>query len=116
MVRKATVEYRDNNKNVIGKAETHHILLPDEKHENIRMYAKVVLKPQSEIVFHQHVGETEPYYVLSGKGIFTDNDKTKTEISAGDVCLIENMQFHGIENTSKDEDLVFMALIYQVRD
>ena len=80
---------------------------------NVRMYAKAVLKPGAKIAWHQHTGETEPYFILSGHGIFTDHDKSRTEVSAGDVCLIQEGQFHSIENAS-EEDLAFMALIYAV--
>ena len=61
--------------------------------------------------YHQHVGNTEPYFILQGKGIFIDNDGSRTEVGPGDVCCIEVGQSHGMENAS-DEDLVMMALVY----
>ena len=39
------------------------------------------------------------------KGIFIDNDGSRTEVGPGDVCCIEVGQSHGMENAS-DEDLV----------
>ncbi len=113
MVRKAVFERKENVGNVQGIAEMHHVIAPEDAGGNVRMYAKAVLKPGAKIAWHQHTGETEPYFILSGHGIFTDHDKSRTEVSAGDVCLIQEGQFHSIENAS-EEDLAFMALIYAV--
>ena len=57
------------------------------------------------------MGETEPFYILEGHGTFVEDDGTRVEVGPGDVCLIEPGQSHSMENNS-DEDLVFMALIY----
>lgn len=113
MIRKEIIEKKENQKNIRGKAEIHHILTGEELNDNIRMFAKVVLKPCASIIWHQHKGETEPYYILSGNGVFTDSDQSEIPVKEGDVCLIENMQYHGIRNISDVEDLVFMALIYK---
>ena len=40
-----------------------------------------------------------------------DHDGSRIEVGPGDVCYIEVGQSHGMENNS-DQDLVFMALIY----
>ena len=61
--------------------------------------------------WHQHVVNTEPYFILKGKGVFVDNDGTRTEVGPGDVCVIEVGQSHSLENPN-DEELVFMALVY----
>ena len=60
---------------------------------------------------HQHIVETEPYYILSGKGIFTDNDGSRTEVVPGDVCVIEVGQSHSLENPN-DEPLEIIAMVY----
>jgi quercetin dioxygenase-like cupin family protein len=62
--------------------------------------------------WHQHVGETEPYFILEGEGIFTDDDGTKTHVFPGDVCTILPGQRHSLDNASDKDPLVFMALIY----
>ena len=94
-----------------GPATVCHILSKEELMGHGRMYAKVILPPGSYLGFHQHIHETEPYYILSGTGEFTDNDGSVTQVTAGDCCLIEPGQSHSIANHS-DEDLVFMALSY----
>ena len=69
-----------------------------------RMYAKVVLPPGASVGWHQHVHDTEPYYILKGEADFIDNDKSVTKVGPGDCCIIEVGQYHSI--------VEFMALIY----
>lgn len=94
-----------------GQAEVYHVVTEEELMGHGKLYARVVLKPNSSVGYHQHVGETEPYLILKGKGTFIDNDGSRTEVGPGDVCIIEVGQSHGLENNS-NEDLEFMALIY----
>ena len=111
MVRKPTLEVRENMRGGRGEAQLEHIVSKEELNGHGRLYARIRLKPGSSIGFHEHIGDTEPYFILEGKGIFVDNDGSRTEIGPGDVCCIEVGQGHAIENNS-DSDLVFMALIY----
>ena len=112
MVRKPQLQEREGLGGGKGPARVYHIVRGDELHGIGRMYARIELPPGSYVGWHQHVDDTEPYYILKGKGIFTDNDQSKTEVGPGDVCVIEPGQFHSLENASDTEDLVFMALIY----
>ena len=112
MVRKPEVKVIEGLRGGKGQVELHHIVSAQELNGHGTMYAMGVLKPGSSIGFHEHIGNTEPYYILKGKGIFTDNDQSRTEVGPGDVCYIEVGQGHALENASEEEDLVFMALIY----
>lgn len=87
------------------------IVTKDELLGHGRLYSKVIVPPGASLGFHQHIGETEPYYILSGEGNFTDNDGTVTKVGPGDCCIIEPGQSHGIANTGT-ENLEFMALVY----
>jgi mannose-6-phosphate isomerase-like protein (cupin superfamily) len=111
MVQHEIREVVENMAGGVGKAYRYHIVSADKLYGHGRMYAKVVLQPGSTIGWHQHIHETEPYYILSGEGTFIDNDKSKTTVHAGDICTIEPGQWHSMENNGQ-EDLVFMALIY----
>lgn len=113
MVRKANVINKTGLGGGKGSAEVHYIVPEEELYGHGRMYAKVCLKPGSSVGWHRHVGETEPYYILEGQGVFIDDDKIRTSVGPGDVCTILPGQCHSIENTSETEDLVFMALIYK---
>lgn len=111
MVRKTRVEVKSNLRGGNGDVEFRHILSPEELNGHGSMYAQVVLKPGCSIGWHQHVGNTEPYFILEGQGTFVDNDGSRVQVGPGDVCYIEVGESHAMENNSED-DLVFMALIY----
>lgn len=113
MVRKANVVEVQGLAGGKGTAVVHHIVSEKELYGHGRMYAKVALKPGASVGWHRHVGETEPYYILSGEGIFVDDDGSRHKVWAGDVCTIVPGQCHSIENASKYQDLEFMALIHK---
>ena len=85
--------------------------LLDEKQLNGKcgLYAEVTIEPGSSLGYHEHHGESETYYTLSGKGIYSDNG-TLRMVEAGDVTFTPDGKGHAMTN-SGDEDLVFMALI-----
>lgn len=112
MVRKTVNEKVEHLAGGKGTAEVQHLVSKEELLGAGAMYAKVVLPPGASVGWHTHVGETEPYYILSGKGEFTDNDGTKTVVGPGDVCVIVPGQSHSIDNISDTENLEFMAMIY----
>ena len=114
MVRKTEVKYVPNLRGGEGVIEIRYILNKDELMGHASMYAHVIIPAHASIGFHQHVENTEPYYVLKGKGIFEDNDHTETEIHPGDVCVIEVGQSHAIKNPF-DEPLEIMALVINER-
>lgn len=111
MVRKTIVETKSEVRGGKGEVEFHHIVSAEELNGHGSMYAMIRLKPGCSIGYHEHLTNTEPYFILEGKGTFVDNDGSRTEVVAGDVCVIEVGQGHALENNS-EEDLVFMALIY----
>ena len=111
MVRKPQVEYKYDLRGGKGEIEFNHILSQDEMMGHGTMFAKLILKPGSVLGRHQHVGNKEPYYIVSGTWIYTDNDGTVTTVGPGDVCYIDVGDFHGIENPSKTENLELIALI-----
>lgn len=85
-------------------------LLNDEQlNGKCGLYAKVTIKPGNALAYHQHIGESETYYILSGEGIYNDNG-TEIKVVSGDVTYTADGQSHGLKNNGT-EDLVFMALI-----
>ena len=110
MVRKETLTVKHELRGGKGDIYMYHIMNTDELMGHATMYARVVLPPGSSIGVHQHVGNTEPYYILKGKGIFTDADGSRIPVTVGDVCLIACGESHGMENAG-EEDLEMIALI-----
>lgn len=90
-------------KNILGKKEL------DGK---CSLYAEMSLAVNSSIGYHEHHGESETYYILSGKGDYNDNGTIRT-VKAGDATFTARGCGHGLENTG-NVDLVFIALIILV--
>ena len=65
MVRKAEIKVVEGLRGGKGRLEMHHILKPEELNGHGRVYALIRMEPHSSIGFHEHIGETEPYYILS---------------------------------------------------
>ncbi len=76
---------------------------------NVRLCAHAKLEPGSSIGYHVHNGESEIYYILSGKGLYDDNG-TKREVAVGDVTYTPDGEGHSLENIG-DCVLEFMAII-----
>lgn len=110
MVRKTENAFVPNLRGGDGTIEIRHILKKDELMGHGSMYAHVIIPPHGSLGFHQHVENTEPYYVLKGQGIFVDNDGSETAIAPGDVCVIEVGQSHAIKNPG-EKPLEIMALV-----
>ena len=77
--------------------------------EHCTMFHNVTIPVDCELGYHEHHGNTEAYYMLTGKGLYTDDDK-QYEIEAGDVVFCEEGHGHGLKNTG-DVDISFVALV-----
>lgn len=113
MIQKAKERIVQNLQGGKGSVKIYDVLDKEALGSVGRMYAKVILDPGCSVGWHKHTGETEPYYILKGEGTFIDNDGSRTLVHEGDVCTIEDGQFHSMENNS-DEPLEIMALIYNL--
>ena len=82
---------------------------PDILKDKCRVYVKATLEKGCSMGVHKHKGDREIYHILSGKALYTDNDKTY-EMNPGDSACCENGNSHGIENIG-EENLVFIGLI-----
>ena len=111
MVRKPELAIVNNLRGGEGAIEIYHILNKEELMGHGKMYAKIVIHPGCSIGYHQHTEDFEPLFILSGKGIFKDNEGTETEVGSGDVCVMNVGDHHSIRNASETEDLVFMAIV-----
>lgn len=92
-----------------GQVRIKHLLEKEALGEKCRLYAEVTIYPGSSLGYHEHQGESESYYILSGEAIYSDDNK-KYPVKAGDVTLTTSGHGHGLEPTGS-EPLVFMALI-----
>lgn len=75
----------------------------------VTLFAKVTILPGDELPYHEHHGETEVYHILSGEGIYQDNNKTYP-MQAGMTTFCEDGSGHAVSCSGK-EPLVFLAMI-----
>lgn len=94
-----------------GEVQMTHFLETeqDEFKGKGRLFSKNVLKPGNSIGLHEHVGDFETYFILSGEGLVSDQGEQKS-VKPGDVIITKNGEHHSIENTGT-VDLEFIALI-----
>lgn len=110
MVRHNEAAVKEHLRGGEGHVVLYHILSGEELMGHGTMYARVVIPPHCSIGWHQHAGNTEPYYIIKGEGTFIDNDKSRTTVRPGDICTIRCGQWHSMENNS-GEDLEMIALV-----
>mgnify|MGYP000523795371 CR=1 FL=1 len=53
----------------------------------VTLFAKVTILPGDELPYHEHHGETEVYHILSGEGIYQDNNKNISGAGGHDDVL-----------------------------
>lgn len=94
-----------------GVCNMYHIVTKEELLGHGRLLAKIVIPPGCSIGWHQHVLETEPYYILSGEGDYRDSDGADCKVHAGDICTIPVGGWHSIENNGAG-DLALIAMVY----
>ncbi len=81
----------------------------DISNPKIKLFSFIELKSGQEVEYHMHIGESETYFILSGRGIYNDNGNTVV-VETGMVTLTPSGEGHAIKNTG-DQPLVFIALI-----
>lgn len=53
---------------------------PEEMSQKGRVFGHTTVYPGSEIGYHIHTGDSETYYILSGKGLYNDNGREAPEM------------------------------------
>ena len=71
-----------------GKGEViiSHIRGEKELKNKCGLYAQVTINPGSSLGYHEHHGESETYYILSGEGVYDDNGKER-KVKSGDMTF-----------------------------
>ena len=77
--------------------------------EKIKQFSYVEINPGEEVPFHEHHGNAENYYIISGSGLYNDNGK-EIEVAEGTVTFTPSGEGHALKNTGKDK-LCFIALV-----
>lgn len=113
MIRKneeRTVEIAERKFGGEGFITVRHLInSPEELNNKGRTFAHTTLLPGHSLGFHIHEGESETYYIYSGKGEFNDNGTVRS-VQAGDVTFTPAGTGHGMRNTG-DVPMEIIALI-----
>ena len=81
----------------------------EELNNKGRVYSRITIQPGNEFGYHEHHGESEIYYILSGTGLLSDNGNL-VQVEAGDVAFTPDGHGHSIKNNGT-EPLEIMALV-----
>lgn len=84
---------------------------PDDINNKGYLMSVLTLKPGSEIAYHQHTGDMEVYFLMSGKGIFYDNDE-RIEMEPGDAGFTYDGEYHGFMNTGDVPAEMLCLILY----
>lgn len=89
------------------------ILTKEEMAGTGRLFGVSIIPVGGSIGYHQHTGDFEVYYILSGKARVTLDGQVR-ELGPGDMTMCEDGHTHGIENIG-DEELRYIAVILYSR-
>lgn len=70
---------------------------------------RISLDAGSHIGLHRHAGDEELYVILSGEGIYSEDDRQEN-VTAGDMLFLADGHSHGLRNTG-GEPLVFVGIV-----
>ena len=96
-------------KTMADRHTTEKLLEGERLSGKVTLFAKVTILPGDELPYHEHHGETEAYHILSGAGMYQDNDKTYP-VQAGMTTFCEDGSGHAV-SCAGEEPLVFLAMI-----
>lgn len=69
-----------------------------------------ILPPGASVGFHRHNKNEEVYFIVSGEGVYTDEEGVRHPVKPGDTAFCYKGESHGLENTG-DQPLCFAAVI-----
>lgn len=105
-------ETRENMRGGEGSVNLLHIVAKEHLPAKMRLFSLVTLEPGCGIGKHEHSGESEVYYALSGEGVLDDNG-TMRAFRQGDCSVCRNGEYHSVTNKSKEPFLLLAAIILE---
>ena len=82
-----------------------------EMYEKGRVFAHTTVDPGSKIGVHQHKGDAETYYIMSGSGKYYDNG-TVVDVHPGDVFFCADGESHSIEAIGEPIEMIALILYH----
>lgn len=87
-------------------------LLGDNLPKNCRLASLITLQKGTSIGAHQHMGESEIFYILSGSVIYNDNGQ-EVILNKGDACVAHSGESHSVCGNSDDPAILLAVIILQ---
>ena len=103
-----TVE-NENAADGLGNFIMRHALTGSELPSHVKLVCEVIIQPGEECIIHEHKGDSELYYIVSGNAKYTGKEGT-SYLEKGDVTCCYDGETHAIK-CSGDEPLLFLAFI-----
>jgi quercetin dioxygenase-like cupin family protein len=112
MVRKASemgVNHYENMRGGNLSVDAAKFLEASDSYGAGSFFGRASMQPGASIGYHQHVGEYEIYYILSGTAEVSDNGVIHV-LKAGDMMQCRDGDSHSIANIG-DDTLEFLAMV-----
>ena len=93
----------------LGNFTMRHPLTGKELPPHVRLICEVIIQPGEICDTHPHIGDSEIYYILSGKAEYTGAEGTSI-LEKGDVTCCYDGESHAIKCLG-DKPLTFLAFI-----
>lgn len=104
-------EQKEKMRGGSGTVEIRH-MMPDESFDGHgRMYAIITLNPGCSIGWHEHIGESESYVMLSGTAKLNDNGK-EVILETGDCAVCADGEGHAVENCGTEPVRIAALILY----
>ena len=100
------IKLNDQDSNILKQNETYTLV--DNTLLNNLVVSKTILHSGKNTTGHNHPGQEEVYYFVSGEGYMVVGDE-EIDVAAGSIVLIPDGHFHKVWNTGL-EDLVFVCV------
>lgn len=79
--------------------------------DKLKQFSLVEIEPNEGVGYHVHNGDSDSYYIISGKGLYNDNG-VEMEVGAGTITFTPSGEGHALKNIGKDK-LYFIALVIE---
>lgn len=103
-------EKRENMRGGEGIVDLLHIVSKEHLPAKTRLFSLVTLEKGCGIGKHEHKGEAEIFYVLSGEGEIDDNG-TLRRFGKGDCAICRSGEYHAVTNKNEEPLKIIAAII-----
>ncbi|NLI53614.1 MAG: cupin domain-containing protein [Clostridiales bacterium] len=106
------VRVRENVRGGTGAVSFHDFLTEEDAFGAGHLFSRTVIPAGASIGEHQHEGEFEVYYLLSGQAEVLEGDEWVT-LNKGDMHRCASGESHAIRNNGSQEAELIMLILYE---